>query len=230
MKRLAPIHLILFIVLGAPNLNADIYSWTDENGVQHFTNYAPPHQAEIMIKTPEIAYDEAADQERREAERLEKQQLELQELAEKQHLMAMKQEALEYELEEANRRAQEAIKRYEAAFDGAPLSDGGNNDYREGDDEGDYARSTYIYYPYYSYYRYGRYLPGYFNKHPNPRHPLRYHKRYYFRKPHFGNSIHHRLGRFNKHRDERFHRGNRLHGFRGGATRSRGSFRGGRHR
>ena len=55
MKRfkimiLAALWLSGFAALEA---NADIYSWTDENGVNHFTNYSPPKQAKLLIKTPE---------------------------------------------------------------------------------------------------------------------------------------------------------------------------------
>ena len=33
--------------------SADIYFWTDENGVKNFTNYSPPEQAEVFMETSE---------------------------------------------------------------------------------------------------------------------------------------------------------------------------------
>ena len=36
-----------------PIASADIYFWTDENGVKNFTNYSPPEKAEVFMKTPE---------------------------------------------------------------------------------------------------------------------------------------------------------------------------------
>jgi len=71
------LKIFLFIAAGcliAGPLYADIYEWTDENGVKHFTNYTPPDNT-ILIKFEELPYDEAADRARIEAER--QQQLEL---------------------------------------------------------------------------------------------------------------------------------------------------------
>jgi hypothetical protein len=39
---------------GAPAVFADIYVWTDANGVKNFTNNAPPEQAVVFMETPEI--------------------------------------------------------------------------------------------------------------------------------------------------------------------------------
>ena len=109
MKRFAIIPLILFISFWATVLNADIYTWTDENGVQHYTNNERPKQAKLMIKSAEFATDEKAAQERIDAVRLEEKQLELQEVAEKQTLISMKQQAIEEQLEEADRKAEEPV-------------------------------------------------------------------------------------------------------------------------
>ena len=59
---LAALGLAGFMI---PNAGADIYSWTDENGVRYFTNQQPPKHAELLIKSPEIPFDEAAHEERR---------------------------------------------------------------------------------------------------------------------------------------------------------------------
>jgi hypothetical protein len=78
------ILLLLLGLLGVCPANADIYVWTDESGIKHITNYAPPEQAQVLIRTPEIPYDPEADRQRREAERRERIAREKQELAEKE--------------------------------------------------------------------------------------------------------------------------------------------------
>jgi hypothetical protein len=40
-----------------PIASADIYFWTDENGVKNFTNYSPPEKAEVFMETPEADED-----------------------------------------------------------------------------------------------------------------------------------------------------------------------------
>jgi hypothetical protein len=85
---------------------ADIYSWTDENGVTHFTNYAPPKHAKLLMKTPEIPYDEEADNQRREIDRLE---VARQELAEREAFLLQEQQAAERRIAEANARADAAL-------------------------------------------------------------------------------------------------------------------------
>ena len=98
------LKILLFIAAGclyAGSLHADIYEWTDENGVKHFTNYAPPDDATILIKSEEVPYDEAADRARIEAER--QQQLELARLE-----IAEREAELERRAAEAERRAMEA--------------------------------------------------------------------------------------------------------------------------
>ena len=47
------LKIILFISVNlfiAPPLFADIYEWTDANGVKHSTNYAPPDNAKLLMK------------------------------------------------------------------------------------------------------------------------------------------------------------------------------------
>ena len=96
--------ILLLIAAGcllAGTLHADIYEWTDENGVKHFTNYAPPDNATVLMKTKELPYDEAADRARMEEER----QF-LDELAKLER--AAKDAELERRVAEAERRAAEA--------------------------------------------------------------------------------------------------------------------------
>ena len=87
LMMLAALWLAAFAALEA---DADIYSWTDENGVRYFTNYAPPKQAKIIMRTPEIAYDAEADLQRRESDALE---VARQELAEREAFLLQQQQA-----------------------------------------------------------------------------------------------------------------------------------------
>ena len=111
MKRLNIIILVLLAVwvygFTALTARADIYSWTDENGVNHFTNYSPPKQAKLLMKTPEIPYDEEADNQRRENDRLE---VARQELAEREAFLLQEQQEAERRIAEANARADAALR------------------------------------------------------------------------------------------------------------------------
>lgn len=84
MRPLTILSLVLLTgFLAAGFAGADIYVWTDEKGIKHITNYAPPEHATILIRTPEIPYDAEADRQRLEADRREQLAREKQELAER---------------------------------------------------------------------------------------------------------------------------------------------------
>ena len=168
MKRLNIIILIMMTVgvygFVALTARADIYSWTDENGVNHFTNYAPPKQAKLLMKTPEIPYDEEADNQRRENDRLD---VARQELAEREAFLLQEQQAAERRIAEANARADAALWEADRILQEAEAAAEDTN----------YNRSNgYVFgsgfYPYNRFtrhsrltrdYRYSRY-PGYYHK------------------------------------------------------------------
>ena len=50
MKLLAIFSAALFICFCTTTSSANIYSWIDENGITHFTNYSPPPGARIVVK------------------------------------------------------------------------------------------------------------------------------------------------------------------------------------
>jgi len=54
MRMIILICKLAILVSIVPAAFADIYVWTDENGVKNFTNQAPPEQAEVFMTTPEI--------------------------------------------------------------------------------------------------------------------------------------------------------------------------------
>jgi hypothetical protein len=84
MNGLKTFLFITVSCLVASPLYADIYKWTDESGVQHFSNYNPPGNARVWMKTKDVPYDEAADHERIETERQERLELERLEIAQRE--------------------------------------------------------------------------------------------------------------------------------------------------
>ncbi len=176
MKGLKIFLLIAAGCLIAGPLHADIYEWTDENGVKHFTNFAPPDGATILMKTEEVPYDEAADRARIEAER--QQQLELARLE-----IAEKEAELERRVAEAERRATEA-ERY--AEETVRAADQYRDDTRN---DRDYYRGG----GYYGYYRPPHYKRWYYRNHTasiyfvDPPY-IDHYKRKYLKKSHYGYS------------------------------------------
>lgn len=153
--------------LAASTARADIYSWTDENGVRHFTNYAPPKQAKLLMKTSEIPYDEEADNQRLETERLEDAR---QELAEREAFLQQEQQAAERRIAGANARADAALWEADRILQQAEA---------EAKDTGYDGSNGYIYgYGYYPYYRSSR-LGRFGLDYLYTRYPGYYHKNYY---------------------------------------------------
>ncbi len=64
MKRIAVIVFLLGILLWVPASYAEVYSWTDENGVKHFGNQPPEDAQNVKIVFKEKPHDAAADQQR----------------------------------------------------------------------------------------------------------------------------------------------------------------------
>jgi len=136
-----------FAALAGSTAGADIYSWTDENGVKYFTNYAPPKQATLFMKTPEIPYDEEADNERSEMDRME---VARQELAQREAYLLEQQQAAEQRLAAANARADAALQEANQVLQQAQAT---------ADQDNDNGYNSYGYGYYYPFYGYGtRYL------------------------------------------------------------------------
>ena len=55
MKSTAIVMVFLFAVLTASGVQAEIYSWTDENGVKHYSHTPPPEGTAKINTTPEIS-------------------------------------------------------------------------------------------------------------------------------------------------------------------------------
>ena len=61
MKHIAGIIVLMGILLWVPPLHADVYSWTDENGVKYFGNQPPDNAANVRVVFKEEPYNAAAD-------------------------------------------------------------------------------------------------------------------------------------------------------------------------
>ncbi len=168
MKRLNIVVMILsaFGLAGVAVsiAGADIYAWTDENGVKYFTNQAPPKQATLFMKTPEIPHDEEADNQRREMDRL---AVARQELAEREAFLREQQQAAERRIAAVNARADAALREADQILqDAQAASEDANYGYS----------SSYGYGYYYPYYRYGsRYLYKGYKHHHGGLYPKKWH-------------------------------------------------------
>lgn len=68
MKAFTTAIILTFalIVVGVPAFGAEVYTWTDENGVKHFGDQPPPDAIDPKPAFKEYTYDEAADEQRTE--------------------------------------------------------------------------------------------------------------------------------------------------------------------
>ena len=64
MKCFTRVLFLIGILLWIPAANADIYSWTDEQGVKHFGNQPPQNATDVKVVFKEKPHDAAADQQR----------------------------------------------------------------------------------------------------------------------------------------------------------------------
>ena len=68
MKLVNILILLMVVILGASGSYGDIYTWTDENGVRHYSNAPPEDADDAKAVFPEYQYDEKADKKQRETE------------------------------------------------------------------------------------------------------------------------------------------------------------------
>ena len=95
MKVLIPLFFLIGILLWVPTSYADIYSWTDENGVKHFGNLPPENATDLKVVFKEEPHDAAAHQQRTDTENRELTELirELEEEEQRQAAEARKKAA-----------------------------------------------------------------------------------------------------------------------------------------
>lgn len=71
MKSITAISAFFLIFMFATiDLKAEVYSWTDENGVKHFSDTPPENATNVRVEFPKYRYDESQD--RKQAEIQEK--------------------------------------------------------------------------------------------------------------------------------------------------------------
>jgi len=103
--------LIVGLWTANPIVQADIFSWTDENGVRHYSDSPPGNLNEVDV-TPEIPHDPAADQRTKAAHQ------ELVRQAE-EDLQALEKRELEERLKRTEKKLEAAQKKAEEALDAA---------------------------------------------------------------------------------------------------------------
>ncbi|UCE54361.1 MAG: DUF4124 domain-containing protein [Desulfobacterales bacterium] len=152
MRRLQLLFVCVLFCCLYSMVSADIYVWTDEHGVKHFTNYAPPAQAQVLMRTEELPYDEEADKERIEAERQDRLVAAWQEIAEKEAQLLERQQEADQRIAEANRKAEEALQQAEALL-------------YEAENYTQYSGRRYVSYGYYPYtYKYPDYKSSHYKR------------------------------------------------------------------
>jgi hypothetical protein len=157
-------------------VSADIYRWTDANGVTHFSNEPPPAGAKVLDKIEETPYDAAADRQRIKEERSYRLEREKLELEERKAELAGREREAQLRLEEANLRMQQAQQQQQALNKERTVDDCGDASLRYGD-----CGSGYVYgysyggrpVPYNPYYRENNSLYYKDPPKPRPKPPLR---------------------------------------------------------
>jgi hypothetical protein len=126
MTRQAGWLVICLLLWGSPPVTANLYHWTDAQGVRHFSNTPPPDGADATVLLEEIPYDPESDDKRRAQE----------------DAMLRESESAETQkrLENAERDAEEARRQAEAA---RRKADRLEKELEERDDDPSYG----IYYP-----------------------------------------------------------------------------------
>ena len=106
---------LLLMVLPVFATRAEIYSWTDEHGIKHFSDTPPQHSAEVL-STKEIPHDEAADKMHDDVHR---QMMEEVAASQRVRKETAETEALKKRLEKAERQSKVAQKKAEEAMKAA---------------------------------------------------------------------------------------------------------------
>lgn len=153
MKRLLILLTLLWVFWAGP-VSADIYRWTDANGVMHFSNDPPPAGTKVLDMIEETPYDADADRQRIKEERQYRLEREKLELDERKAELAGREREAQLKLEEANRRMQQAQQQ-------------ALNAEREVDADGD------------AYIGYGYWWPGYVYGHSGRAGPGNFYRGYY---------------------------------------------------
>ena len=64
MKAFTILIISALLIFGISTVNAEVYTWVDENGVRHYSNSPPENAEDAKVVFPEYQYDESADKNR----------------------------------------------------------------------------------------------------------------------------------------------------------------------
>ena len=99
MRAITILIISALIAFGISTVNAEVYTWVDENGIRHYSDSPPAEVEDAKAAFPEYQYDESMDK-----NRTQKDQHEINALIEEIDRENAKDQA------EADKRAQEAEK------------------------------------------------------------------------------------------------------------------------
>jgi hypothetical protein len=110
MKNSKIAFFLLIYFLFIPVLHADIYSWTDDKGVKHFTNRFSASAGGTLTKTEEILFDEANDKELQRKNEWWWIENVARQIAEKEAAIEKREEETEKKLAAAQQKTEEALR------------------------------------------------------------------------------------------------------------------------
>lgn len=116
LKYSMPGWLVLAVLVTASPAQVDIYSWTDENGVRHYSD-TPPDTAGSVAVTPAIPHDREADEKSQEAHQEMMRQVEAERVASEQQELEKRLSRTEKKLDAAERKAAQALDKANEARD-----------------------------------------------------------------------------------------------------------------
>lgn len=64
MKLFNILIILILTTFGVSVVDADVYTWVDENGVRHYSDSPPEDAEDAKVMFPEYQYDESADKNR----------------------------------------------------------------------------------------------------------------------------------------------------------------------
>lgn len=118
---MASVRIVILVgialVLGGPPAAANLYHWTDEQGVRHYSNTRPPDGTDAAVLMEEIPYDPESDVQRRAQEDAMLEERESAELEERLEEAERKAEEARREAAEAKRKADRLEEEIEAQED-----------------------------------------------------------------------------------------------------------------
>jgi hypothetical protein len=68
MNSVKILLILVLIFFGISAVNAEIYTWTDENGVRHYGDFPPEDAKDAHVVFPEYQFDESAHKQRTQQE------------------------------------------------------------------------------------------------------------------------------------------------------------------